>query len=216
MIIRVKCNKNVELNQFHNLESIELNVLSYKLEKDTLNGDVKINGVYALFNSEDKRNFEDIVPFLVVFRDENIKIDNIEIENKVFDIIETGIDINFDLVVNYSLLEKIENTQEVEVPVEIEEVMPVFSNNVYDKIQDDYDKKLENIMNTRNTLIYESKKDANISFKNLKSDKKTISVFYFEKESEIEKISKQSQKTIQEIYNDNKDLNNKKRIVIHE
>ena len=56
----------------------------------------------------------------------------------------------------------------------------------------------------------------NISFKNLKSDKKTISVFYFEKESEIEKISKQSQKTIQEIYNDNKDLNNKKRIVIHE
>ena len=216
MIIRVKCNKNVELNQFHNLESIELNVLSYKLEKDTLNGDVKINGVYALFNSEEKRNFEDIVPFLVVFRDENIKIDNIEIENKVFDIIETGIDINFDLVVNYSLLEKIENSQEIEVPVEIEEVMPVFSNNVYDKIQDDYDKKLENIMNTRNTLIYESKKDANISFKNLKSDKKTVSVFYFEKESEIEKISKQSQKTIQEIYNDNKDLNNKKRIVIHE
>ena len=216
MIIRVKCNKNVELNQFHNLESIELNVLSYKLEKDTLNGDVKINGVYALFNSEEKRNFEDIVPFLVVFRDENIKIDNIEIENKVFDIIETGIDINFDLVVNYSLLEKIENSQEIEVPVEIEEVMPVFSNNVYDKIQDDYDKKLENIMNTRNTLIYESKKDANISFKNLKSDKKTISVFYFEKESEIEKISKQSHKTIQEIYNDNKDLNNKKRIVIHE
>lgn len=216
MIIRVKCNKNVELNQFHNLESIELNVLSYKLEKDTLNGDVKINGIYALFNSEEKRNFEDIVPFLVVFRDENIKIDNIEIENKVFDIIETGIDINFDLVVNYSLLEKIENSQEVEVPVEIEEVMPVFSNNVYDKIQNDYDKKLENIMNTRNTLIYESKKDANISFKNLKSDKKTISVFYFEKESEIEKISKQSHKTIQEIYNDNKDLNNKKRIVIHE
>ena len=216
MIIRVKCNKNIELSQFHNLESIELNVLSYKLEKDTLNGDVKINGVYALFNSEEKRNFEDIVPFLVVFRDENIKIDNIEIENRVFDIVETGIDINFDLVVNYSLLEKIENTQEIEVPVEIEEVMPVFSNNVYDKIQNDYDKKLENIMNTRNTLIYESKKDANISFKNLKSDKKTISVFYFEKESEIEKISKQSQKTIQEIYNDNKDLNNKKRIVIHE
>ena len=88
MIIRVKCNKNIELNQFHNLESIELNVLSYKLEKDTLNGDVKINGIYALFDSEEKRNFEDIVPFLVVFRDENIEINNIEIENKVFDIID--------------------------------------------------------------------------------------------------------------------------------
>lgn len=222
MIIRVKCNENIDLNQFHNLENIELNVLSYSLIDDTLSGDVKINGKYSMNNLEnDFKNFENIVPFTVVFKDSHVKIDLVEIENKVFDIKEQGIDINFDLVVNYSMIDNSIKNDIIEIPVEIDEVVPVFqSENIetYNKIEKEYDKKLENLLSTRNTNVNMMMENMNnkVSFRNLQTKNNITSVYYFEKESDIERISRESRKTIQDIYAENNDLNQTRRIVIHE
>ena len=81
MEIRLNCFDTIELNGFKKLEMIQLNVLSYNLKDDTLKGDVKINGEYLKGDETTGKNFEDLIPFTIVFRSSNISIDKVSIEN---------------------------------------------------------------------------------------------------------------------------------------
>lgn len=174
MEIRVFCNKLVTLNNFNDLKIIRLNVLSYNLKQATLTGDVKISGEY-LKEENYEMGFEEIVPFTVVFRNDKIKVNNILIENDKFNTLNNqGVDVSFELVVNYDLIEDNEiddsnsnifvevekgnfkDEEIIEVPVEIdEEVQMVYNdekNNILietEKITEEYDKLLSEILNVR-------------------------------------------------------------------
>ena len=223
MEIRVFCNKLVTLNNFNDLKLIRLNVLSYNLKHATLNGDVKISGEY-LKEENYEMGFEEIVPFTVVFRNDKIKVNNIIIENDNYNvIINQGIDVSFELVVNYELTEEeqsnngskeeLETEEEniIEVPVEItddfEKMIGDQKNDVLlevEKITEEYDKLLSNILNVRcsnednNVVLSQDKRVENnkVNFKKLQSNYNKLSIYYINKESELELISKEKRISI--------------------
>ena len=82
--MRLNCFNSVELNGFTKLKNIKLEIISYNLNGNVLSGDVKTTGEYYKQNDEKSKGFEDIVPFEIVFRDSNIKVDKIFIENELF------------------------------------------------------------------------------------------------------------------------------------
>ena len=243
MEIRVFCNKLVTLNNFNDLKLIRLNVLSYNLKHATLNGDVKISGEY-LKEENYEMGFEEIVPFTVVFRNDKIKVNNIIIENDNYNvIINQGIDVSFELVVNYELTEEeqsnngskeeLETEEEniIEVPVEItddfEKMIGDQKNDVLlevEKITEEYDKLLSNILNVRcsnednNVVLSQDKRVENnkVNFKKLQSNYNKLSIYYINKESELELISKEKRISINEIYKQNTDFEKTRRIILNE
>ena len=247
MEIRVFCNKLVTLNNFNNLKVIRLNVLSYNLKQATLTGDVKISGEY-LKEENYEMGFEEIVPFTVVFRNDKIKVNTILIENDKFDSLNNqGVDVTFELVVNYDLIEDNEiddsnNNEEqekenfeadeiIEVPVEIEEEVQMICNEEKDnilveaeKITEEYDKLLTEILNVRNenelnnvTLKNEQVNyDNKVYLKNQTTTYNKLSVYYVTKENEIETISKEKRIAISDIYKQNSDFEKTRRIIINE
>ena len=210
MEIKIKCEHEIKLNQFVKLETVNFEVSSYLLKNDTLNGDVKINGAYQKNTSEisTHQGFEDLVPFTVVFRDRNIKINKIIIDEEKISENNDGINCSFTLVVDYALDEQI-----MEVPVEIEEEIIKVSNTT-DEITDDYTKKLEEKMNVRDSINLIN--DTNVNFNNLKENYASINVYYLQNEKEIEQLAKEKRISITQLLNDNDDFNKTRRLIIDE
>lgn len=213
MEIKIKCEHEIKLNQFVKLETVNFEVSSHLLKNDTLNGDVKINGTYQKNTSEisTHQGFEDLVPFTVVFRDRNIKINKIIIDEEKISENNDGINCSFTLVVDYALDEQI-----MEVPVEIEEEIIKVSNTT-DEITDDYTKKLEEKMNVRDSIdSINLINDTNVNFNNLKENYASINVYYLQNEKEIEQLAKEKRISITQLLNDNDDFNKTRRLIIDE
>lgn len=247
MEIRLKCNDSLELNNLDNLKTILLDILSYNLIGDTLKGDVMIDGEYFMKGEEQPRGFEDIVPFTMIFRNDNIQINNITVDDFDYEISnENIITLNFEIVVEYEIIDKLDKEEIIEVPVEINEYEEVNSNiedvdetycciknqikeeNNNNKelinelnqlkieeieITEKYDQLLDKIMNVRT----DDKNNKNNSmFSNQKTSYNLITVFYLNKKSEIETISRERRIAIQDIYKKNDDFTKTRRIIIDE
>lgn len=214
MEIKINCHNLVELDDFKKLIKIKLEVLSYSLKGDTLNGDVKVCGEYSRNNNDEFQSFEDIIPFTLLFESENVNITKVVIENDFFNIIdEAGVKVEFVLVVSYEYNTVDNKIKEeiIEVPVEIDsdviDVMTYESNDEAKMISEIND-KLETIFNSRN--------NNNVTFKNLKTNYNTTSVYYLKNEKELEIIANERRISINELYKQNDDFNKTRRIIIHE
>ncbi len=242
MEIRLNCNNSLNLNNFEKLKLIRLEIITYNLIKDTLKGDVKVSGEYFKKNNENNFEFEDIIPFTIVFSNNNVNIDNIYIDNDKYDINkEIGVNLSFEIVVNYSIKDDYSETKDtdqndtIEIPVENEEIEIVSNcdNSEIDEmnliteeakeIMSEYDKLLDEIMN--NTGDRNDDKNNNITLinanetlllKNQKTSYNTITVFYLKQENELENISKQRKISINELYKLNDDFSKTRRIIINE
>ena len=225
MEIRLKCNDKLELNGFKSLKTISLNILSYNLIKDTLKGDVMIEGEYLKDNEETPRWYEQITPFTIVFRNEDIKINEIELEELNYNIIDNQfIDLSFEIVVEYDLHNKYKDDDDIEVPVEVVEEEMVFNEikeieTEEDEITKHYDDLLESIFNStndRSSNIELNIKEEKTNFKNQKTSYKTITVFYLKNENEMENISKERRISVQDLYKRNDDFQSTKRLIIND
>ena len=231
MELKVKCNKNIELSNFEKINKIQCDIVSANLNGDTLTGDVKISGEYYKKGVNDVKRFEDIVPFTVVFRSDAVNISDVELENEEHAIKEnSGIEIKFDLLVKYDIIEKDDNDDEIKIPVEYEEVEQVISkinydeeeeiiNNLAQEVTEGHNLIIKELLDNReeyNTNINYKNNNKSVDFKKIPNKSRKISVYYFNKESDLEKISKEKKVSVQEVYNKNNDTIEKRRIIIDE
>lgn len=231
MEIRLNCFNSVELNGFTKLKNIKLEIISYDFNNKLLSGDVKTTGEYFKLNDEKSKGFEDIVPFEIMFSDSNIKITNLFIENELFTFKETvGIKMQYEIVVEYDIFDneiKEEDEEFIEIPVEIdntESVMEIndVKNISYEEenelnidslITKQYDIKLDKAMSNRNKNI---NNNDTINFTHQHCSYKTITVYYLNNEKQIEMISKEKRKSINELYKTNDDFSKTHRLIVDE
>ena len=248
MEIKINSNAEINLSNILDVEFVEAKVSSYKLKEQSLSGDVLIYGKYKKKdpkkqNSEYTVEFEDIVPFTVVFNREHIKIDEVEIENFKYEMIEEGIKCSFVIEIEYNDEEKEEEIEEELDEFEEVEIVPSYeldedSKNTYEvlkemndeigEITNKLDEKLEEFFDERNEVeefIEDSKKQEldNQSIihkkeglvKNFKNEGTcVISIYYTNNPSDIEKISKKENVGIDKLYKDNEDFSLTNRIVV--
>ena len=233
MEIRVKCNDYIELRQFVKLNNVDCEVLSHNLNGDTLNGDVKIYGDYVFTEKEIEkiREFENIVPFSLVFRSNNIEINKIEIENKSFKIKDDkGIETSFDLVVNYSIKDIDQNDSDdvIPVPVEINEEEMVHSEisdeliDVAEEINQSYNEILDQLLDIRekcddeNNVEVKEIEDNKVDLSKMICKNSLIEIYYLNNEKQVESIANERKIPVSNLYKKNSDFNETKRIIIYE
>lgn len=244
MELKICCDASVKLEKMSNVMEVECNVGDYRLDGETLTGDIIIRGVYIQDVLEENHEFSEIVPFTIVFNENNNIVEGITIQDfSCQEIINHGIECNFNILVNYQA-SGMETDEELEKEIIEKDVEDDFSKEIEivneediiqvsdDDIKKEIDKKYDNLLNE----ILEARADQNFLEKseNIKvrsnevtSDCRSLlkeipeeyisyKVYYTNKESDIEKIAQKENVSVDKVYKDNKnnDIASKKRIII--
>lgn len=174
MELRINCDASVKLKKINGTKSVSCKVIDYKLKKDTLNGNILINGKYIKDELDKDFEFSELVPFTVVFKDDNIDVTDIRVENfNNTDVVNQSVDCHFDIVVSYNEKKSMELDNGIEMK-ETEEIDPVeiiddidvddvgddIDLDDVDLIENKYDEMLQDILTRRNdNFLEQSKKD---------------------------------------------------------
>jgi len=243
MDLKICCDSSVKLEKMTNVNSVDCQIGEYELSGDTLNGNIEISGEYIKDNLDETFPFFETVPFTLVFKDKNYQIDEISVQDFSHqDIINQGIECNFNIFVEYSLKadekgKKEEDFGETLTPAEITAVDPEIVEHVTEETDDEvvkeeinqkYDNLLKEVLESRDDNFFEEEKkkvtvrggaatgECRSVIGNFKTNYTSYRIFYPNKESDIEKICKSEQISIDKVYKDNQntDYLNKKRIII--
>ncbi len=241
MELRICCDASVKLDKLTNVNHVDCQIGDYELTGDTLNGNIEIRGEYIKDNLEDVYPFSEIVPFTLVFKDKNYHIENIAVQDfSCQEIINQGIECNFNILVEYSpkaVAEKKEETAaedfvETLTPAEITagelDIAEDFDDETAkEEINQKYDALLKEVLESRDDNFFaeekkvtvrgdEKKEECKSALGNIKNSYASYRVYYTGKESDIEDICRREKVSLDKVYNDNRetDFLNKKRIII--
>lgn len=104
MELKINCNAFVKLKNFLGILNIKSEVKEFTYQNDTLEGKLLINGEY--YNSSDLHKeptlFQDEIPFVVVFKDNDYEIEAVNSDNfEFYEVAGRGIETEFEIVVLY-------------------------------------------------------------------------------------------------------------------
>lgn len=124
MELKINCNAFVKLPNLLGVTSIESTISGYQYHGDTLEGKLSITGTFFDSEglSEKPQTFTEEVPIMVIFKDDQNEVDDVQCENfNYYEVAGRGIETSFDVIVTYR-----EKTREgdtiIEVPCETEEI----------------------------------------------------------------------------------------------
>jgi hypothetical protein len=138
MELKISCDASVKLKKINSIKTIDCNVIDFKIVKDTLNGNIKINGTYIKDVIEEEHQFSEIVPFTVVFRDENFVVSDIVCGNfSCQEIVNQGIECHFDVFITYEKKDELLDSKPIaKKEKEVAKKIETIENKVEEKVQE--------------------------------------------------------------------------------
>lgn len=118
MNIQINSNAFTKLEQMVGISTVNIEVLEYNLTDKVLTGQVKISGEYYSNNKDFEENnglnnFENQIPFEIIFTNGTPSIRNVNINNfEYYEIAGRGIEATFDIDVYYDLIDEKTRTEE--------------------------------------------------------------------------------------------------------
>lgn len=161
MELRIKCDAKVNLEGLINIVNVMCEINDYNVDNNSLSGSVNVKGNYIKDDLHATYDFNENVPFTVVFKNNIEKIEKIEVEDFIFnEIVNNGIECKFNIFISYEDIESFNEDESLEdketvVGKVIEEELEEIEDNTLDdeKIKDainkKYDELLEEILEKR-------------------------------------------------------------------
>ncbi len=231
MNLMMNFNNFVKLKDFFKLTDIGAEVVDYSVVDNNLEGVLFVQGKYVLKEKMIEESFNKRIPFSIMFTSNDIEVDDILCESlDTVEIDGRGIDINFDIKVDYEIIDEIpvktfENVEEV---VNLNDVNDTEENIVelvdsqdflnIEEIKEAETKRMDELL--KSTLVY---KDDNLPTQEavarcLKESKSKIKVCYYQTEKELERVSTQNNISLNQLYEENKenDINKYRRVIIND
>lgn len=104
MELRINSNASIKLDKFTGIKKINTRITEFLCKNDTLEGKILIYGSYYQQDLDKKHDFKEVIPFTVVFKDNNYTVQDIACENFSYgEVVGRGLDCNFDVVVTYEI-----------------------------------------------------------------------------------------------------------------
>lgn len=214
--LRMNYSAFIKLRNFVKINDISAEIKEYVKKNDIVNGKLDVCGNYLEDDLIKSNNFNEEIPFSIIFANADFEIVDIDCVNLDYQTIDgRGIEVMFDVLIKYEDY-SVNNTIEdiIEVPVLINE-----TENDYEKIKEikeaEVDKEIEEQLDLciDNVPTIEEENRLNDS---IGEKKKIIKVCYYHDNKELDDVCNNLNVGIDKIFNDNKntDFIKYKRVII--
>lgn len=245
MEIRMNFNDFIKIKSILKIIDLSGEVIDYQIDKNEIKGIMGINGKYAKESLEETYTFNEEIPFNFIFK-ENVKsVDDVDCVNLEYEVIDSrGIELSFDIRLDYELEGLVEERSETQVepgvseqskeviaetPEEVTppEVVTSLGERVEDEIETPHEvetakEEITKLIDKKLTSTILSKEDnlpqEESIFEGIEERKSTLRICYFKTDAELEKVCKDNNVSINQVFKENKNLNinETRRVIINE
>ena len=236
MNLKMNYSSFIKLKDFFELLDIGAEIKDYKTTNDILEGNLEIRGKYLKKDAITDAFFSEIIPFTVVFNDNDYEIMDIACVNlDTVNIEGRGIDVTFDIDVTYDNYQMIpvqlpedpadtflmEMSEEIRVEEESEQDQEKTGETTEDEETNLETEPLSTVESLlKSTLNY---KDDNypteeVVIRGIKEKKDKVRVCYYQNDAELEKLSAKYNISLNALFKENRNgnINQYRRVIIHE
>ena len=245
MEIRMNFNDFIKIKSILKIIDLSGEVIDYQIDKNEIKGIMGINGKYAKESLDETYNFNEEIPFNFIFKDNVKSVDDVDCVNLEYEVIDSrGIELSFDIRLDYELEGLVEERQEeqeesvvrevveenvIETPEEVSspEVVTSLGERVDDEIEAPQEvetakEEITNLIDKKLTSTILSKEDnlpqEESIFEGIEERKSTLRICYFKTDAELEKVCKDNNVSINQVFKENQNLNinETRRVIINE
>ena len=219
MDLKMNYNSFIKLKDFFKVVDVSAEVDEYSVKNDSIDGSLSLRGKYLKRDNQTTEYFLEKVPFTIAMTQGDFEVEDIDcvdLEYVGFD--GRGIDVTFDILVNYYIYE--------EIPVLQDDISEVSTRLETDELPLDAFEELKNIETTRvDELLMAtlSFKDDNLPtqevvIRGLNDTKSSIRVCYYKDDKDLEQISVKNNVSIDTIFKTNQkyEMNKYHRVILND
>lgn len=221
MELRMNFTSFIKIKDASRINDICGEILDYSVTEDGVVGSLGINGKYYKNDLEKENQFNESIPFNIVFTTPKFELIDLDCVNLDYDLVDgRGIEVSFDIKVEYNELEDapdaIETIGERTVE-EQEETVPTIESTELEEIKDEITEKVSSKL--EETLKF---KDDNLPTEtenfldNLEEKRSKIKVCYYSNDKELENVCAKNDISLDKVFKDNKnnDISKYQRVII--
>ena len=245
MEIRMNFNDFIKIKSILKIIDLSGEVIDYQIDKNEIKGLMGINGKYAKESLEETYTFNEEIPFNFIFKDNVKSVDDVDCVNLEYEVVDSrGIELSFDIRLDYELEGLVEERSEkqvepgvseeskeviAETPEEVTppEVVTSLGERVEDEIEEPQEvetakEEITKLIDKKLATTLSSKEDnlpqEESVFGGIEERKSTLRVCYFKTDAELEKVCKDNNVSINQVFKENQDLNinETRRVIINE
>lgn len=245
MEIRMNFNDFIKIKSILKIIDLSGEVIDYQIDKNEIKGLMGINGKYAKESLEETYTFNEEIPFNFIFKDNVKSVDDVDCVNLEYEVVDSrGIELSFDIRLDYELEGLVEERSETQVepgvseeskeviaetPEEVTppEVVTSLGERVEDEIEvpqevETAKEEITKLIDKKLATTLSSKEDnlpqEESVFGGIEERKSTLRVCYFKTDAELEKVCKDNNVSINQVFKENQDLNinETRRVIINE
>ncbi len=245
MEIRMNFNDFIKIKSILKIIDLSGEVIDYQIDKNEIKGLMGINGKYAKESLEETYTFNEEIPFNFIFKDNVKSVDDVDCVNLEYEVVDSrGIELSFDIRLDYELEGLVEERSETQVepgvseeskeviaetPEEVTppEVVTSLGERVEDEIETPQEvetakEEITKLIDKKLATTLSSKEDnlpqEESVFGGIEERKSTLRVCYFKTDAELEKVCKDNNVSINQVFKENQDLNinETRRVIINE
>ena len=245
MEIRMNFNDFIKIKSILKIIDLSGEVIDYQIDKNEIKGLIGINGKYAKESLEETYTFNEEIPFNFIFKDNVKSVDDVDCVNLEYEVVDSrGIELSFDIRLDYELEGLVEERSETQVepgvseqskeviaetPEEVTppEVVTSLGERVEDEIETPHEvetakEEITKLIDKKLATTLSSKEDnlpqEESVFGGIEERKSTLRVCYFKTDAELEKVCKDNNVSINQVFKENQDLNinETRRVIINE
>lgn len=245
MEIRMNFNDFIKIKSILKIIDLSGEVIDYQIDKNEIKGLMGINGKYAKESLEETYTFNEEIPFNFIFKDNVKSVDDVDCVNLEYEVVDSrGIELSFDIRLDYKLEGLVEERSETQVepgvseeskeviaetPEEVTppEVVTSLGERVEDEIEEPQEvetakEEITKLIDKKLATTLSSKEDnlpqEESVFGGIEERKSTLRVCYFKTDAELEKVCKDNNVSINQVFKENQDLNinETRRVIINE
>lgn len=245
MEIRMNFNDFIKIKSILKIIDLSGEVIDYQIDKNEIKGIMGINGKYAKESLDETYNFNEEIPFNFIFKDNVKSVDDVDCVNLEYEVIDSrGIELSFDIRLDYELEGLVEERSETQVEPGVSEeskeviaetpeevTPPEVVTSLGERVEDEKEtphevetakEEITKLIDKKLATTLSSKEDnlpqEESVFGGIEERKSTLRVCYFKTDAELEKVCKDNNVSINQVFKENQDLNinETRRVIINE
>lgn len=234
MELRVNFNSFVKIKDVTKINDICGEILDYQLLTDKVSGKLGVNGKYYKSDLEKEYSFTEEIPFDILFTSPNFELNDVDCIDLNYDLIDgRGLDVNFDIRVEYKELINEENefylgerevnsedfNEDVKKELNFDDIKEESTNeldlserelNINETVDKEIEEVKEEITNNVSNKLSNALnvKDNNLPTEEItelfEEERTVIKVCYYNSDKELESLCNKNDISLDKVFKDNK------------